>query len=256
MLYSLPLFKWLKKGNSLKTLILFLLLLLGHFKTFAEQLPNHKLWDVLLKKHVKTNGVDYENFLKDKKALEFYLKQFESISLKEFNEKEQLALFINAYNAFTVDLILSNYSNTLKSIKDIKNPWDNKIYNIAGTKYSLNEIEHKFLRENLKEPRIHFAINCASISCPPLQPYAFLPNQIESQLSDVTTKFINSPQGVRITENKIEISQIFNWFKKDFETEKTTLTNFISKFLNPSLDISKHKISYIEYNWNLNKTEK
>lgn len=240
----------------MKTLTLFLLLLLGQINTFAEQLPDHMLWDALLKKHIKTNGIDYESFLKDKKNLEVYLKQFESISLKNVTEKEQLALFINAYNAFTIELILSNYSSTLKSIKDIKTPWDNKIYNIGGTKYSLNEIEHKFLRENLKEPRIHFAINCASISCPPLQPYAFLPDQIESQLSEVTTKFINSPEGVRITENKIEISQIFNWFKKDFETEKTTLTNFISKFLNPSIDISKHKISYIDYNWNLNKAEK
>jgi hypothetical protein len=213
------------------------------------------LWDALLKKHVKENCVNYENFRKDKKELEIYLKQFESIILKNYNEKEQLALFINAYNAFTIDLILTHYTSTLKSIKDIKNPWGNKICNIGGTNYSLDEIEHQFLREKLKEPRIHFAINCASISCPPLQPYAFLPDKIDTQLTEVTIKFINSPQGTKITDDKIEISQIFNWFKKDFDSEKATVTTFISNYLKPTKDISKHKIIYLEYDWNLNKTQ-
>jgi len=239
----------------MKILLLSMTFIFAIAPIFAEQLPNHMLWDALLKKHVKKNGVDYDSFKKDKKELDDYLKQFEAISLTDFNDKEQLALFINAYNGFTIQLILQHYTSNLKSIKDIKNPWNNKIYNIAGVKYSLDEIEHKFLREKLKEPRIHFAINCASVSCPPLQPFAFLPDKIEEQLTEVTVKFINSSEGVKFLNNEIAISQLFDWFKKDFETDKTTVKDYIAGYLKPSKDISKFKVSFISYNWTLNKAE-
>lgn len=228
------------------------------FVSAAEPQPDHQIFDRLLKKFVKENLVDYSGFLDDRKILQDYLKQFDSVSISKLNKSEQLALFINAYNAFTIELILENYSLKLKSINDIKKPWDIKFCSIEGKKYSLNDIENHFLREKLKEPRIHFAINCASISCPPLQVYAFSPEKIEEQLTEVTFNFMKNPLGVKVNKEVFEISKIFNWFKVDFESKDKTIISFILQYLSPEIkknisDISKITIKYQEYNWNLNE---
>ena len=247
--------------TNIKRILMMGFLLLPHLLVADEVKVDHSAFDVLLKKYVVDDRVDYQKFLADKNALELYLKQLDTIDYKKLNNNEQLALFINAYNAYTISLILDNYSDKLKSIKDLKSPWDTKFCRIGGEKFSLNDIENKFLREQLKEPRIHFAINCASISCPPLQKFAFQGDLIESQLMEVTKKFINSPFGVKINGQNLELSQIFNWFKKDFEKNGISLVSFIYQYFNLETqktlpDISKITISYQEYQWNLNDVNK
>jgi hypothetical protein len=211
---------------------------------------DHKQWNNLLQKHVSSKGnVDYKGFQKDQVALQSYLEILsKNLPEKSWSKEAILAYWINAYNAFTVKLILDNYP--VKSIKKIDNPWD-KLFIILGTKkYSLGEIEHKILRK-MNEPRIHFAINCASYSCPNLLNEAFTENNMQTQLEIVAKSFINDKTKNNITANKIEISSIFDWFSGDFK-KKSTLIDFLNKYsvvqINP-----KAKINYKEYNWNLNE---
>ena len=226
-----------------------------------EPQPDHLIFDGLLKKYVKGDRVDYTSFLADRKELQLYLKQFDSVIINNLSKNEQLVLFINAYNAFTIDLILENYSKTLKSIKDIKTPWDLKYCTIGRAMYSLNEIENKFLREIFKEPRIHFVINCASISCPPLPSHAFFADKIDSQLTEATTNFMKNPIGVKVNKEKLEISAIFNWFNADFESKELKTISFIISYLPLEVqkklpDLNKILVTYQEYNWNLNDFKK
>jgi len=215
-----------------------------------SKLIDHKQWNALLQKHVSDKGnVDYIGFQKDHVALQSYLEVL-SINLpaKSWSKEAILAYWINAYNAHTVKLILDNYP--IKSIKKIDNPWDATFFTLGTKKYSLGEIEHKILRK-MNEPRIHFAINCASSSCPNLLNEAFTENKMQIQLEIVTKSFINDKTKNNITANKIEISSIFDWFSSDFK-KKGTLIDFLNKYslvqINP-----KAKISYKEYNWNLNE---
>ena len=240
---------------TIKCTIFFLLLI--NILPAADPQPNHLIVDGLLKKHVKNNSVDYKSFLLDRVVLQVYLKQFETVIIKNLTRNEKLALYINAYNAFTIDLILENYKKPIKSIKDISSPWDTKFCNIGGVKFSLNEIENKFLREEFNEPRFHFAINCASISCPPLQPFAYFPDKLDDQLTEATTNFMKNPLGVNILNKKLEVSKIFDWYKADFETKESNATSFIFKYLSKEQkenlpELNKITLSYQKYNWNLN----
>lgn len=223
--------------------------------------PSHQLWDQLVKAHVKPNGlVDYKGFVRDKAKLEIYLKLLSANApdRKTWTKNQQLAYWINAYNAFTVKLIVDNYP--VKSIRDlgpalkipmIKDVWHYKFFKIGGIESSLDEIEHSILRIEFDEPRIHFAINCASVSCPPLLNEAFVAEKIESQLTKVTTSFINDPSRNKITSDQAQISSIFSWFKGDF-TKKGTLIDFLNTYSKVKLK-SSAKISHMDYNWNLNE---
>lgn len=223
--------------------------------------PSHQLWDQLVKVHVKPNGmVDYKGFIRDKAKLESYLKLLSANApdRKTWSKNQQLAYWINAYNAFTVKLIVDHYP--VKSIRDlgpelkipmIKDVWHYKFFKIGGVESSLDEIEHSILRKEFDEPRIHFAINCASISCPPLLNEAFVSERIEAQLTKVATTFINDPSRNKITADQAQISSIFSWFKGDF-TKKGTLIDFLNTYSKVKLKPSA-KISHLDYNWNLNE---
>jgi hypothetical protein len=223
--------------------------------------PSHQLWDQLVKAHVKPTGlVDYKGFVREKAKLESYLKLLSANApdRKTWTKNQQLAYWINAYNAFTVKLIVDNYP--VKSIRDlgptlkipmIKDVWHYKFFKIGGVESSLDEIEHSILRKEFDEPRIHFAINCASVSCPPLLNEAFVAEKIESQLTKVTTSFINDSSRNKITSNQAQISSIFSWFKGDF-TKKGTLIDFLNTYSKVKLK-SSAKISHLDYNWNLNE---
>jgi hypothetical protein len=223
--------------------------------------PSHQLWDQLVKAHVKPTGlVDYKGFVREKAKLESYLKLLSANApdRKIWTKNQQLAYWINAYNAFTVKLIVDNYP--VKSIRDlgpalkipmIKDVWHYKFFKIGGVDSSLDEIEHSILRKEFDEPRIHFAINCASVSCPPLLNEAFVAEKIESQLTKVTTSFINDSSRNKITSNQAQISSIFSWFKGDF-TKKGTLIDFLNTYSKVKLK-SSAKISHLDYNWNLNE---
>ncbi len=213
---------------------------------------DHTSWDTLLKRHVDEDGnVDYQGFKSDLKALEGYLSYLaENIPAENSAKAKKLAYYINLYNAATVKLILDNYP--LASIKDIKSPWARKWIPLDGREVSLGHIEHKILRK-MNEPRIHFAINCASYSCPKLLNEAFTSSQIEMQLKKATQDFITDKRRNTLLPEKIQLSQIFKWFKKDF-TEEGSLIDY----LNTNTDLKLNKgitIEYLKYDWSLNEVK-
>lgn len=211
---------------------------------------DHQKWNALLQKHVSVNGnVDYKGFKEDIKLLQTYLDELSvNVPQKSWTKNAILAYWINAYNAFTVKLILDNYP--VKSIKDIKDPWGKKFFALGNKKYSLEEIEHDILRK-MNEPRIHFAINCASFSCPKLANYAYTENKLETQLETASKTFVNDRTKNIITNEKVEISKIFDWFSGDFKTNGT-LIDFLNKYSIVKIK-SSSKIKYKEYNWSLNE---
>jgi hypothetical protein len=223
--------------------------------------PSHQAFDELLKKHVSKDGiVNYKGFIQDKAKLDKYLDLLSNNAPDrgKWSIEEQLAYWINAYNAFTVKLIVDNYP--VKSIQDlhpkvkiplINTVWHIKFFKIGGKEASLDEIEHKILRKEFDEPRIHFAINCASFSCPPLLNEAFVPEKINQQLDLVAHTFINDTKRNKITADKIEISSIFSWFKGDF-TKNGSLIDYLNQYSKVKIKPNA-KVSHLDYDWSLNE---
>lgn len=226
-------------------------------------IPDHQIFDDLLNKYVDESGnVNYKGFKKEKSLFKKYLKELKTnppdISL--WPKNDQMAFWINAYNAFTIELILDNYPIT--SIKDIgaklqipfvNTPWDIKFIEIGGEAYDLNNIEHNILRKNFDEPRIHFAIVCASVSCPSLRAEAYVGNKLEEQLTHQAKIFLADTTKNRISQNNIEISKIFSWFKGDF-TKNETLISFLNQYT-PVAISTDADISYMKYDWRLNEQQ-
>ena len=217
----------------------------------------HHLWDSLLQKHVDADGwVDYEGFQQDSKRLNQYLDLLSSAhpNDQQWTEDEQLAYWINAYNAFTIKLVADNYP--VASIKDIRRGipfvntvWDIKFINIEGHVYDLNNIEHGIIRKHFDEPRIHFAVNCASVSCPKLANRAYHPNQLDVQLTQAAQSFLADPRRNRISEQKV--SRIFSWFRGDF-TLGGTLIDFINQYAPISLP-KDASLTFLDYDWRINE---
>lgn len=210
----------------------------------------HDKWNSLLQQHVTKNGiVNYVGFQKDAEKLDDYLAELSKHTpQKNWTKEAVLAYWINAYNAFTIKLILNNYPT--KSIKDIKNPWGKKFITLGNKQYSLEEIEHEILRK-MDEPRIHFAINCASFSCPNLANEAYVEEKLNSQLELAAKSFINDATKNSISEKGVKISKIFDWFSGDFKNN-TTLIEFLNQYSEVKIN-NNTKIKFIEYNWNLNE---
>jgi hypothetical protein len=232
--------------------------------TKENTLPaDHMAFDILLKKYVDEKGnVNYRGFENEREPFEEYLTNLKKNppNHKNWSKNEQLAYWINAYNAFTIQLILENYP--LESIKDIgskiqvpfiNTPWDIKFINISGEAYDLNNIEHNILRKNFNEPRIHFAIVCASFSCPNLRREAYKAEILEQQLSEQTELFLEDQTKNQIRKEEIKISKIFSWFEGDF-TKKGSLIDFLNLYSPIKID-AKAKISNMNYNWSLNKQD-
>ena len=217
----------------------------------------HDVWTTLLQKNVSEEGqVNYKGFIEDSTLFNKYLTKISNHPpAKNWSKEEQLAYWINVYNAFTIKLIIDNYP--LKSIKDIStglpminSTWDIKFFKIGSIDFDLNTIEHEILRKKFNEPRIHFAINCASISCPKLRKEAYISEQLERQLEEQIFDFINHSDKNIITTNETKLSKIFDWFKRDFTKEKN-LVDYISKY-QPNIK-QNNKIEYLEYDWSLNE---
>lgn len=214
-----------------------------------DEATDHNKWNALLQKNVSKDGtVNYKGFQKDGKELQSYLDELSArVPNRSWSRNAILAYWINTYNAFTVKLILDNMP--IKSIKDINNPWGKKFISLANKKYSLEEIEHEILRK-MDEPRIHFAINCASFSCPNLLNSAYTETKLEQQLNTVAKSFINDKSKNSITANKIEISKIFDWFAGDFKKEGSVIS-FLNQYSSIKIN-PKAKLNYKDYNWSLN----
>ncbi|MEN8899767.1 MAG: DUF547 domain-containing protein [Nonlabens sp.] len=211
---------------------------------------DHELFDQVLKNYVSTDGrVNYAGLKKNPTNLRSYIKTLEAAKPnKSWSRNALLAYYMNAYNAMTLDLIISNYPT--ESIKDIKNPWEQKNWSINGTLISLEEIEHDILRK-MNEPRIHFGINCASFSCPQLPNEAFTAQKVDQQLEKLAVQFVNDSKRNKITTDRVEVSKIFRWFSEDF-TKKGDLIDFLNKY--STLKINKNaRVKYMDYHWELNE---
>ncbi len=253
----------------IKWLMPVLVLFIGACESISElntgsEPISHEKWNKLVKKHVDESGlVDYQGFMKDSARFNQYLSLLKNHhpNSKNWSREEKLAYWINAYNAFTVALILKHYP--VESIKDVINgpnipfvnsPWDISFINIEGAEYDLNNIEHNILREKFDEPRIHFAINCASISCPVLRKEAYHPEKINEQLQAQTKNFLENSTKNKISKDKIVISKIFKWFTDDF-TENGSLKDYIDQ--KTDTDIKENaEVEYMDYDWGLNDTAK
>lgn len=220
----------------------------------------HKTWDTLLQTYVKNGHVNYKGFARDVKQLNAYLDTLDKTDISSFPREEKLAYWINAYNAYTVKLILNHYP--IKSIRKISRPWKQRICKTAGKTLSLDHIEHKILRKELKEPRIHFAIVCASIGCPDLQSFAFTGERVNEQLDHAAARFFASRKHFYFETDgdkvKIYISKIFSWFGDDFGDNKELKVNFILRYLEkPDAEKIKKagsvRMKYLSYDWNLNE---
>ncbi|MEO0734050.1 MAG: DUF547 domain-containing protein, partial [Bacteroidota bacterium] len=210
--------------------------------------PSHTAWNTLLQKHVDNSGnVNYAAFKKDLGQLDAYLATLaKETPTKDWPRNATLAYWINAYNAFTIKRILRDYP--IKSIMDLDGgkPWDVKWIELGGSTYSLNQIEHEIIRPRFNEPRIHFAVNCAAASCPPLPNRAFTAENLNSLLQKSTRSFINNPR-YNQTKDGIKISKIFDWYGEDFGN----LRSYLNKYLTEPLAAAE-KIGFKEYDWALN----
>jgi hypothetical protein len=192
----------------------------------------HKAWDSLLKKHVvvqeggRVSKVRYAGFKADEAALKAYtdsLSKTQESEFKGWSKPQQMAFLINAYNAFTVVKVLQRYPD-LKSIRDfgniIGNPWKDKFFSLLGRESFLDEIEHGMLRKAgvYDEPRVHFAVNCASIGCPMLREEAFVAERLDAQLEEQTRRFLSDRSRNRFASGALEVSKIFDWFKADWQS--------------------------------------
>jgi len=243
------------KTNPMKY-ILILMLNICLTSNLALAIPaisaaDHSTWNNLLKSHVTEDGkVDYKGFIKDKIRLNAYTQYLsEHTPDKSWSENEKLAYWINAYNAFTIALIIEHYPT--KSIMDIKNAWDIDFIHLGNKTYTLNDIEHQIIRKEFDEPRIHFVLVCAAISCPVLLNEAYISAKLDQQLQHQGELFINDPSKNSIKANKANVSQLFNWFGDDF-TKNGSLIDYLNQFSEIKLDPNA-TIDFLEYNWDLNE---
>ncbi|WP_261816581.1 DUF547 domain-containing protein [Vibrio gallicus] len=221
---------------------------------------NHQAWQTLLDKYLVTQG-EYTLFSyakvskQDRANLQGYLHSLTSIDPTTYTKAEQYAYWVNLYNALTVDLILQAYP--VKSITKLGGlfsfgPWGDKLISIQGQDVSLNDIEHRILRPIWNDPRTHYAVNCASLGCPNLQPQAFTARNREALLEQAAVGFINSDKGVRLQGNNLQLSSIYDWFAVDFGGEKQVLAYLV--LYRPELKGFSGKVSF-DYDWRLNQPQ-
>jgi len=242
---------------------------------------NHTSWDGLLRKYVTpvssgqtglATQVDYQGFAKERSNLQRYLSALSKVQRTEFDRwqnSEQLAFLINAYNAWTIELILTA-EGKLNSIKDLgsvfKSPWKKKFISLFGEIHSLDDLEHGLIRGSgrYNDPRIHFAVNCASIGCPALRVEAYVAEKLEFQLEDATLAFLSDPSRNRFEPGTLKVSSIFKWYKEDFEKGwrgTKNLQQFLAKYgkafgldKNSSIALASGNwsIEFLDYDWRLN----
>lgn len=235
----------------MKHFLLIFLLILFDFQSVSQT----RIFHDLLQKHVSKEGlVNYQEFKKDLPKLQQYIQYLEkTIPEETWSENRQKAFYINAYNAYTILLILEHYP--LKSITDIKldekTAWKIPFVKIGGKTITLDFLEHEILRKKFTDPRIHVGVNCASISCPKLSNVAFTKQNIDSELEKLMHEFINDSSKNKLSANTIEISAIFDWFKSDF-IKKSSLIAYLNQYSKAKINPTAN-IQFLQYDWNINK---
>ncbi len=225
---------------------------------WASGAVDNSVYAELLKKYVKEGVVDYQGFKNEETKLEQYLKVLEKTDSSKLSRNEQFAFYINAYNAWTIKLILSGYPG-VKSIKELgsifKSPWKKELARIDGDMVTLDHIEHGILRPRYKDPRVHFAINCASKGCPPLRSEPYRGDLLDRQLEEMTRAFINDPKRNRLEVKTLYVSRIFKWFKEDFGNDIVIFfLQYAQGDLKKALESRREEIEvqYLSYDWSLN----
>jgi len=231
-------------------------------------------YETVLRTYVNADGlVDYPALQVNPQGLKDFVAQLRSVSPDTYaawSENEKIAFLINVYNAITLESIINQ--NPLKgSIKDIFGVWNFNKHTVMERSLTLDNIEHDILRKDFQEPRIHAALVCAAISCPPLRQEPYTGENLDEQLDDQVRKWLSSPNGLQIdrTQNRVAISSIFDWFGKDWQTKyaiegtftgsakERSALNFISNYVNPEdkeyLEQGNYKLNYLNYDWSLNR---
>ena len=235
------------------------------YNPLSEQVIHYPVWHNFLENYTTTrNGQVYVKYQavpeKKQQALHHAIERLSDKQISHYNRNQQLAYWINLYNMETVYLVLQHYP--LESIRDIKagyfssGPWDQKLLTVQGTNLTLNDIEHRIIRPLWNDPRIHAAVNCASISCPNLLRKPYQGQKIDQQLNEAFRKFVNSDKGVKIKGNQVWVSKIFDWYGQDFGDSPEQIKAFISAYLKDAQTEQALKqaatLHYQSYNWQLN----
>ncbi|MFO7743963.1 MAG: DUF547 domain-containing protein [Psychroflexus sp.] len=235
-------------------ILLVTILILGLDQLPAQDIHKHQQWEKLLKTYVNEKGnVDYKAFRENENKLDAYLDLLnKNPPEKSWTDNQKKAYLINAYNAFTVKLIIDNYP--LESIRDIggffSNPFSMEFAKIGGKGYSLDDIEKGMLLK-MGDPRVHFAVNCASESCPKLVNEAYVADKLDEQLNTASKSFVNSDKN-KLSKTKVELSKIFKWYASDFEKNGQSVIDFINQYSKEKIN-EDASISYLPYSWKLNE---
>ncbi len=246
----------------------------------VAQTFNHSEWTSLLNQHVrvlnggKSSQVDYDGFVNDRAKLETYRNNLAKITQDEFDswpKPDQLAFLINAYNAWTIELVLTGYPD-IESVRDLGNfiftAFGKDIVSLFGNQISLDDIEKKLIlkSDRYNESRVHFALNCASISCPALRQEAYEGDKLEDQLNEQMRNFLSDKEKNYLDDNQLRVSTIFRWYRSDFEKSDENINNLKEYFAKHAslLNLSDDEINliksgdfrvrFLSYDWNLNKT--
>jgi hypothetical protein len=222
----------------------------------------HPSWDSLLKRHVvvldggKASRLRYADLARERPRLNAYLESLSRVGQSEFDgwsRPEQMAFLINAYNAFTVDKIFTRYPQ-IGSIWDFGkvfgNPFHDRFFVLLGSAKSLDDVEHRILRKTYRDPRIHFAVNCASVGCPMLREEAYVAHRLELQLEEQAQRFLSDRSRNRWHDGRLEVSKIFDWFKEDFEPREKYFMKYARILGLPPGE--RAPLVFLDYDWSLN----
>ena len=223
---------------------------------------SHAAWDALLRQHVvlleggRASQLRYAGIAQERAAFRQYLDSLSRVGEAEFqawSRPQQMAFLVNAYNAYTVEKILTRYPD-IRSIWDFGkffgNPFRDEFFPLLGRKASLDAVEHGMLRKRYGEPRIHFAVNCASVGCPMLREEAYVAPRLEQQLEEQTVRFLSDRSRNRYREGRLEVSMIFDWFREDFEPREAFLLRYAALLgVPPGV---RPKLAFLDYDWSLN----
>lgn len=240
------------KENLMKKLTLLLALLVSSVTLSSYSQSTSTFFNdanTFFSTYVKNGRVDYKTINANPKSLNALLAQANGIQVSPVDAKTYQAFWINVYNLAVIKGIVSNYP--IKSPLDKKGFFDKITYDVGGKKTTLNDIENKLLRAVYpEEARFHFVLVCAGLGCPPIIPEAYTPSKLESQLQRQTVKSLNDPGFIKVKGNKVQVSQIFEWYKVDFVRNGSEI-DFINRFRKEPIP-DNAKLGYYPYNWNLN----
>ncbi len=224
----------------------------------AGAAPDNRIFAELLTQYNHNGVVDYAGFKKEEARLDAYLDLLAGVDPNSLARNDRFAFYANAYNAWTIKLILTGYPG-VASIKDLgslfKSPWKKKFVRLGGEVITLDHIEHDILRPQFKDPRVHMAVNCASKSCPPLWGEPFTGRSLDVQLDAAARNFINTPRFNRLEGDTLYVSRIFKWFGEDFDDD---VISFFEKYADDQLkrriqtNRSALDVQYLDYDWSLN----